>query len=276
VRRLLQRLRRRKRTSTLDVPAPVAEEASNHLLEMDEKLEEIAELRGLEEFPRTRRIPPRALPLWHRALSAYDRYVETMARGTGLDLRCSLGCVACCHDVPTGVQAIEHVNIYVTSRELGDFERIHNRACDLADELYELLREEAPDGRQALSDSKAYQNAQLGYRKKQLPCAFLDTTKKRCRIYEARPIWCRMHVSVTDPDWCWVDHPRANEAVTPNLAPPESIVAIMKDIATRMGLGHLSPSLFQGLATLGGEIMSGGRIEARAELRRRGRGGEPR
>jgi hypothetical protein len=85
-----------------------------------------------------------------------------------------------------------------------------------------------------------------------------------------------MHVSVTEPDWCWVDHPRAAEAVTPNLAPPESIVAIMKQIAKRMDLVLLSPSLFQGLATLGGQIMNGGRIEARAELRRRWRGGKSR
>jgi hypothetical protein len=85
-----------------------------------------------------------------------------------------------------------------------------------------------------------------------------------------------MHVSVTDPDWCWVDHPKANEAVPPNLAPPDSIVAIMKQIAKRMGLDHLSPSLFQGLATLGGEIMNGKRIEARAELRRRSRNGDSR
>jgi Fe-S-cluster containining protein len=242
VRRLLQRLRGRKHASTLEVPPKVAEEASNFLLEMDEALEEITGLRGLDEFPRTRRIPPRTLPLWQKALGAYDRYVETMVRGSGLEVRCTLGCVACCHDVPNGVQAIELLNIYLVYREFSDFTAIHDR-----------IRE--------LSDSG-----------EQPPCAFLDPSTKRCRIYEARPISCRMHVSVTDPDWCSVDHPKAADAVTRDVSPPEAILDIMKQIGDRLGLGHLSPSLLQGLATLCGEIMNGEKIEVRAELRRRGRG----
>ena len=242
MRRLFERLRRRKHASPFEVSPRVAERAASFLLEMDEALEQIGELPGLDEFGRTRRVPPRMFPLLQDALGAFDRYVKTMVDGSELEVRCSLGCAACCHHEQMGVQAIELLNIYLSYRGFSDYLVIQDRIRELATQ------------------------------RDRLPCPFLEVATKRCRIYLARPISCRMHLAVTDPDWCRPDHSRAAEAVTHDLAPPDAILAIMKQIAQRLGLDQLSPILMPGLDMLGSKVLQGREIELRAELRRRGRG----
>lgn len=268
VRGLLKRLRARGPGREVVVPRAVAERAAEDLLAMDEALEDLAQLDGLEEFSRTRRIPERFLPLWRDALRAYDRYVATMIEGSGMQTRCEVGCTACCHDVPTGVQAIELLALYATYRDFPDFPALHDRACDLADVLHDLLHERPPEAPTAPSDDDAYRDAQLAYRRARHPCAFLDDAG-RCRVYDDRPIPCRMHFAVTDPSWCWADDPRAADAETQDFAPPRSIVDLMQRIAETMGLGGLSPSLFHGLAAFGGEIMQTERIALRERAKRR-------
>lgn len=251
---MLSRLIRRRRRREIQVPREVAERASDHLLEMDEQLELLAAMPGLEAFPETQRVPEEFLPTLARALSAYDRYVQTIVDGAGLQVSCASGCSACCHDVPTGVQAVELLAIYATYREFADFEALHNRACDLADELYELLVERAGEARSVQSDSPIYQEAQLAFRRRRRRCIFLGDDD-RCRIYARRPLPCRMHFSISHPDQCWVDHDAAEDAVTPNFEPPDDMLVHMRRAAKRMGLSQLSPSLFQGLAVLGGSVM---------------------
>ena len=256
--RLLQR-----RTHTVQVSREVAEAASDHLLEMDAQLEALAEMPGLEEFARNKTLPKEFFPTWDRALAAYDRYLEVMTSGSGgaMKVSCGAGCAACCHEVPTGVQAIEYLAIYQRYREFPDFVELHNRACDLADQLTELFAQHAPEAARAL----------LEYRRKRLPCIFLDS-EQRCRIYEHRPIPCRMHFSITEPAWCESDHPRGEDAVTPNLAPPQDMLEHMKTIARRLGL-ELPPTLFQGLGLLGGQVLKTERLRAsKPKLRRHPRG----
>lgn len=256
---LLSRLLPRRGTTKVSVPPAVAERAAEHLLEMDETLERMAALAGLEDFRATRRVPAELFELLRTALAAYDRYVETIVAGAGLATTCQRGCTACCHDVPTGVQAVELLHIYLAMRELPDFVDVHNRACDLADELFRLLEARAGAGSVVQSDGPEYRAAQLEYRARHLPCAFLDE-RGACRIYEQRPIPCRMHFSLSDPAWCRIDHERAAQAVTPNFEPPDDALSHLRTAARRLGLEGLSPSLFQGLAVLGGSIMATERL----------------
>lgn len=251
---LLDRLLRR-RTHTITVPREVTERALDHMVEMEALLEELAELPGLEEFTRTRRVPPRFFELWDAALAAYDRYLAAMTGPGALPVRCKEGCSACCHEVPTGVQAVELLAIYAHYREFPDFVELHNRACDLADRLTTLLTEQAPGKTAIASDSPEAARALLEYRSERRPCVFLEPDTQRCRIYERRPIPCRMHFSLSDPAWCSAGHPEAEQAVTPNLEPHRDMLAHMKTIARRLGLEQLPPTLFQGLGLLGGQVM---------------------
>ncbi|PRP91456.1 Flagellin N-methylase [Enhygromyxa salina] len=260
----------RRRKLGVSVSREVAERASDHLLDMDEALEQLAELPGLEDFKRTRELPAEFLPLWDRALAAYDAYVQTMTTGPrALAVRCQAGCAACCHDVPTGVQAVELLAIYASYREFDDFAALHNQACDLSDELTALLASEAPGEAMVRSDSPEYARAQLAYRKSRRPCVFLDEDQ-RCRIYARRPLTCRMHHAITDPSWCWVDHDKAEDAVTPRLEPPSDILGHMKTIAARLDL-ELPTTLFGGLGLLGGQVMQTQPLTVRDETKTRRR-----
>ena len=266
--RLLQR-----RTHTVQVSREVAEQASDYLLEMDARLEELAEMPGLEQFARSKSVPAAFFSTWDRALAAYDRYLDVMTSGSGgaPKARCGAGCAACCHEVPTGVQAIEYLAIYQRYRDFPDFVELHNRACDLADQLTELLAQQVPGARQVPSDGPEATRALLEYRRKRLRCIFLDSDQ-RCRIYDRRPIPCRMHFAITEPQWCEADHPRGEDAITPNLAPPKDMLEHMKTIARRLQL-ELPPTLFQGLGLLGGQVMANKRLRvSKPPLRRHPRG----
>ena len=249
----------RPRTHKLSVSREIAEAASEHLLEMDDQLERLAELPGLEEFARTRSLPREFFELWDQALAAYDRYLAVMTGQGALAVRCAAGCAACCHEAPTGVQAVELLAIYERYREFSDFAELHNRACDLADKLTTLLAEQAPGEKQIDSSSPAAARALLAYRQQREPCVFLGSDS-RCRIYDRRPIPCRMHFALTDPQWCESGDPHEADAVTPNLEPPADMLVHMKTIARRLGLDSLSPTLFQGLGLLGGQVLKTQRL----------------
>ncbi len=246
-----------RRDRHLKLPPQAAEAAAEELLVMDEALEEISTLAGLQNVASSRKLPHGFLRRWKRALAAYDGYVKLILRhadgGKGLVVQCHAGCRGCCHDAPTGVQGMEYLAIYHRYRSFPDCDTLHNGACDNIDALFEEVRKVAPDATTLQSDDRTFQRAQLAYRTRARPCVFLDPGPGTCRIYDVRPIPCRMHFAVSDPELCWPGHPRAQDAVAPNLPPPESIVKTMKEIARRMGLDHLSPVLFQGVVQLGHE-----------------------
>lgn len=258
----------RPRTHKLSVSREIAEAASDHLIEMDDRLEQLAELPGLEDFARTRALPREFFELWDQALAAYDRYLAVMTGAGALEVRCAAGCAACCHEAPTGVQAVELLAIYERYRDFPDFAQLHNRACDLADKLTALLSQQAPGETQIDSSSPAAAQALLAYRRQREPCVFLGPDS-RCRIYDRRPIPCRMHFAVTDPKWCESGDPHEEDAVTPNLEPPADMLVHMKTIARRLGLESLSPTLFQGIGLLGGQVMKTEKLVRRKARPRR-------
>jgi Fe-S-cluster containining protein len=278
LKKLLDRFRRLKqfkpRRVEMKVSAEVMSAASDRLLEMDEAIEEMIALPGLEQFAETRRLPENFFELWAKALAAYDAYVDTMSGGLPDAVRCTRGCTACCHDVPTGVQAVEYLALYRAYRGRPDYEDVHNRACDRGQTFFEELRAAgAVQGQRVQSDGRAYTQAQFAYRSRREPCVFLDESGD-CSVYAWRPIPCRMHLSVTEPQWCWADDERADDAVTPNFAPPDAIVDNLRALAERLGLRELSPSLFQGLSTLGAEIMQHEPLQSELRQKRRKRFGK--
>lgn len=281
VARFFDRLKRLKvlgpKRVEIQMSAEVLDRASDRLLEMDEALEELLGLPGLERFGETQDLPREFFALWARALAAYDLYVDTMSEGLPTQIQCRKGCTACCHDVPTGVQAVEYLALYQAYRRLPDYEQLHNAAVDLGELLRAKLTEAGvSDTASLMSDSDDYRAAQLAFRNSRSPCVFLDGESGECRVYAWRPIPCRMHVSMSDPQWCWSDDERAADAQTPNFAPPQTAVDTMREIAVKLGLHHLSPSLFHGVTALNAQVMRHKPISESATKKRRGRFGKHR
>lgn len=188
------------------------------------------------------------------ALVSYDEFIETLVRDAELPVQCHEGCVACCHDAPTGVSAPELLLVYKVYKRFPDAVELHNRACSQSDMLFNEVGRYTRRGSQVMTDSRPFKRGQLSYRKLRVPCIFLDERTKLCRIYRWRPISCRMHLSLTDPDWCWADDPRARKALSPNIAPLPVVRSQLDEIGEVLELRELSPMLFRGLAELGGSV----------------------
>jgi len=98
---------------------------------------------------------------------------------------CKTGCAHCCHQ-----------SVQMTRAEAEEIARVSGREISTAPArsyaLREMLRDE--DGEELLALREGAAQAYTGK-----PCPFLNASKA-CSIYEARPLTCRLHLSLADDD----------------------------------------------------------------------------
>jgi len=232
-----------------------AARAAPRLKELEQRLSELAELPGLDGFAEQGRLP-RAFPETVAAVcSAYDGFADELREAVPLVTTCDAGCAHCCCDAPTPVRGYEQLAIYHRVRPRKGFARLHDRAASLAGRFGDELVSASPSGKTSVkSDSKPFLRARMAYLRAAQPCAFLDRKRLTCTVYEVRPLACRMHFSLDEPELC--DPAREARPRTPNLAPPEPLVDIMRCVDERLGL-KVSPVLPVGFAELGAHVMKG-------------------
>lgn len=102
---------------------------------------------------------------------------------------CQKGCCHCCYLLATisfadGILLAEHIFDNEDWKKWVDILAKHASTC-----CYEGM-------------------TQPNYFEKQIPCAFLDTENKLCKIYDIRPAACRYHYSADAPEKCSVEAPR--------------------------------------------------------------------
>ncbi len=180
----------------------------------------------------------RPSPVFSEAMSrwwrAYDRYVALVSEA--LEVRCG-GCHFCCRDNPRGLSGVELLWAWRASLGLPDHPAIAARTATLAADWradVEALGEDA--AADAVSRGGAW-------------CMYLSP-EGRCRIYAARPIPCRMFLSITEPAWCDHSHPDHDRAVNPHAEPAEILRKLLGAISERLGLGDLPADLRSGVAAL--------------------------
>lgn len=236
------------------IPREAAARAAPWLKELELRLLDAAGLAGLEGFAREHR-PPRAFPDAVGAIyEAYDGFAAELLDAASLDVTCARGCTSCCNEVPTPVRGFELLEIYRRVQPSRGYRKVHARSAELAGRFSDELALRSCGRTNVKSDSKVFIAARMAYLKAKEPCAFLDTQLKTCTVYEVRPLVCRMHFSLDEPLWCDPESP--DQPRTPNIAPPEPLVDIMRRIDDRLGLS-VSPMLPQGFAELGAVVMQG-------------------
>ena len=236
------------------VTREAAARAAPRLKELELRLSELADLPGLEQFSEQGRLP-RAFPEAVAAVfDAYDTFADELRAAIPLETTCASGCALCCRDTPTPVRGYEHLAIYHQVRPRKGFARLHDRAATLAGRFGDELVRASGGKTSVKSDSKPFLLARMAYLRAGEPCVFLNRKRRTCTVYDVRPLACRMHFSLDDPEQC----DPANEARprTPNLAPPEPLVDIMRRVDRRLGL-TVSPVLPVGFAELGAHVMKG-------------------
>lgn len=251
---LLGAVLRKPTPGEIRIPREAAARAAPMLKELETALRGAADLPGLDGCA-SRGTVPRSFPDAVAAIyAAYDAFAAELADAASLEMTCARGCTFCCNEVPTPVRGFELLEIYRRVQPTRTYRKVHKRCVKLA-ERFTLELERTSGGRASVkSDSQAFIAARLAYLEAAEPCAFLDRQRKTCTVYEVRPLACRMHFSLDEPTWC---DPRVpEEPRTPNLAPPEPLVDLMRRIDERLGLA-VSPTMPQGFAELGAVVMQG-------------------
>lgn len=245
---------RKPRPGEIRVSREAAARAAPMLKALETRLREAAALPGLDGFGRDHTLP-RAFPDAVAAIyTAYDTFAEELIDAAALETTCAKGCTWCCNEVPTPVRGYELLEIYRRAQPTRRYRKVHKRCVELAGRFSAELERTSGGRASVKSDSEAFVAARLAYLAAGEPCAFLDRQRKTCTVYEVRPLACRMHFSLDEPAWC--DPRDPGEPRTPNLAPPEPLVDLMRRIDERLGIA-VSPTMPQGFAELGAVVMQG-------------------
>ena len=203
---LFRRRLRLPRDRVTRIPRAAKKAGKPHVDAMLATITKIGALNGMADIKEQRRVPRGFYALVAEFLAHYDAYVgtvrpflaESMAPRPGEPG----GCQAC-HAVPMGVHGIESLSIYRHIREWKDFPQVAQRMATLGETQFKLIQagHTGKDPEKIRMGSKAVQQGRLAYARQKQPCPFLDVGKERCRVWEHRPMVCRMHYPTTDPSW---------------------------------------------------------------------------
>ncbi|MBX7079311.1 MAG: YkgJ family cysteine cluster protein [Nannocystaceae bacterium] len=223
--------------------------AAPHAAAIQATLDKISGLPGIADMKETKRLPRGFTPLFKELLHAVDAYHDALRGPMGLtDAKRPGepgGCNAC-FTAPVGVSAIEALNIYRVARPWKDFGEVVRALVELAQEQYKDVQAGATgkDAEKVRFGGKAVQNGRLTFAKKLHACPLLDASTQRCRVWNDRPITCRMQHPISPPEHSLPSHEGFPKSVrSKNLRLPVRAQVTLTQLDKRMGL-ELSPFLY--------------------------------
>ncbi len=220
---------------------------------MKETLTKISALPGIADIAQTKRLPRGFAKLVDEFLGHVDDY-HAAARAQLPDVPDDVvrpgesGGEGPCHTAPMGVSTIEALGIYRRVRPWKDFQQVAQRLGELGELQFKDIQagHGGKDPAKIRMGSKALREGRLTYAKRMEACPFLDPKKGKCRIWESRPISCRMHHPLGDAATHRPDHegyPQA--ALVKNIRLPVKVQVELQQLDKRMML-QVSPFLFAG------------------------------
>ncbi|MBK8262884.1 MAG: YkgJ family cysteine cluster protein [Nannocystis sp.] len=216
-------------------------------------IDKIGALPDIADIATTKRLPKGLDALVREMLAAYERYVEAVAKAMNLSEAARPGTpegAVCCKIAPIGVTALESMVIFRTVRLWRDFPQVAQRLASLAEmQIKDIQKHHVGDPEKVAMTSKAVQQGRLDYARRGETCPFLDTTRGRCRIWEIRPMVCRMQhvrgdVSRYDPS-----HAEHAKVDVKNIRLPIRQQAALMQLEKRLVL-QMTPFLFPNLLLL--------------------------
>ena len=220
---------------------------------MKTAIEQISALPGIADIQDNKRVPRGFYGLVEEFIKHADDY-QTIARkyfdipedskrpgepgGTGA-----------CYAAPMGLSGIEVLNIYRTARTWRDFQQVARRLGELGEQQFKDIQSghSGRDPEKIRLGSKAVRQGRLAFAKRMEVCPFLDEGRERCRIWDARPMVCRMHHPVTPSERSRPDHDGYPKDVkAKNIRLPVKQTVALAQLDKRMML-QLSPFLYAGI-----------------------------
>jgi Fe-S-cluster containining protein len=151
-----------------------------------------------------------------------------------------------------GVSAIETLNIYRTIRTWKDFPQVARRLGELGEQQFKDIQSghSGKDPEKIRMGGRAVRQGRLAFAQRKEPCPFLDVDKQRCRIWDQRPIVCRMHHPVTPPEWSQPDNEHyPSDVEAKNIRVPVKVQVGLAQLDKRMML-QMSPFMYAGILQL--------------------------
>jgi Fe-S-cluster containining protein len=250
---------------TRRLPGRAKRAAAPSIGAMKDALDKISALPGIADIKEHKRVPRgfaahmadflRAVDDFHASVRPFASIPDDATRqgepgGTGP-----------CHAAPLGLHAVEALNIYRTVRQWRDFPAIAKRMAELGEQQFKDIQagHAGKDPGKIRMATKAVQLGRIAFAKRMQPCPMLDVGKQRCRIWNERPLVCRMHYVTGAPEASSPDHPAwPGGAQLVNIRLPVRQQVVLAQLDKRLML-ELNPfmyaSLLQLLELAGGQML---------------------
>lgn len=223
---------------------------------MKDAVDKIGALPGIADIADTKRVPRGFYDLVEAFVTNADEYQTTARKHLPIadDVRRpgEPGGTGPCYSAPMGVSGIETLNIFRTVRQWRDFPDLARRLGELGEQQFKAIQagHAGKDPEKIRMGGKAVRQGRIEFAKTMQPCPFLDQKRDKCRIWEQRPMVCRMHNPTTPTeknrpdDEAW---PKGVEAK--NIRPPVKVQVALGQLDKRMTL-QISPFLYAGILQL--------------------------
>ncbi|PRP90317.1 Flagellin N-methylase [Enhygromyxa salina] len=228
--------------------------AQEHIDTMQKIVDELSGLPGIADVTKTKRLPRGFYDRVDDMLTAYDRYVEAVRAELGVSDAAVPGTPAgkgACYAAPYGVSGPEALAIYREIRTWKDFAQVAQRLGELGEQQFKDIQagHTGKDPEKIRMTSKAAGLGRKTFAERGEACPFLDQGKGRCRIWDRRPMTCRMHHITGDAELADPRHERHAEVQVVNIRVPVRPQVALSQIDKRMALG-LSPFLYASVLQL--------------------------
>jgi hypothetical protein len=236
----------RDRVSRL--PRRARKAAREQIDAMQRIVDDIGGLEGIADVAKTKRLPRGFTERVDDLLTAYDRYLEVVRRELGLTDAVVPGTpegVGGCYAAPFGVSGVEAIAIYREIRTWKDFPQVAQRMGELGEQQFKDIQagHTGKDPEKIRMTSKAAGLGRKQFAERKQACPFLDQARGRCRVWDRRPISCRMHLITGDAALADPTHARHEQVEVVNIRLPVRPQVALSQIDKRMALG-ISPFLY--------------------------------
>lgn len=230
------------------IPRRARKAAREHIDAMQRIVTEISALEGIADVASTKRLPRGFYERVDDLLMAYDRYVEVVRGELGSNGAAVPGTpegVGACYAAPFGVSGVEALAIYRTIRTWKDFPQVAQRLGELGEQQFKDIQagHTGKDPEKIRMTSKTAGLGRKQFAERKQACPFLDRSRGRCRVWERRPITCRMHHISGDAALADPTHERHAEVEVVNIRLPVRTQVTLSQIDKRMALGF-SPFVY--------------------------------
>ncbi|MEE9381987.1 MAG: YkgJ family cysteine cluster protein [Nannocystaceae bacterium] len=217
-------------------------------------IETISALPGIADMSATKRVPKGFYAAVEELIAHYDAYAKLVREGmelSKLEVAGRGAGVAACYEVPTGVSGLETLNIYRAIRPWKDFPKIASDLGRAAEQLFADIQSghKGKDPKKIRMTGGAVRNGRRQFARRAVPCPFLDERARRCRIWDQRPVVCRMHHINTDAAWSLPTHANFGRAKAKNIRLPVRQQLELARLDKRMEW-QPSPFLYAGVLQL--------------------------